>query len=149
MPTMSTTLVGLSIAIKELIQSHASSLGIRRVDYGDVDRVHESIQVCVEPENKMTSSRTTGRGVTREFRVHTFIYFSYITNPEYNREFCDRMAESLETILNQDPTMGQRLISGMVTEVASGAATKDGVTVRANRITYSGTTVDQLPMTGW
>ena len=76
-----TTLVDVGMALRSKIESVAVVNKIKRVDYGDVDRVTESIQVCVEPETKRTSLRTVGMGVTREFRVYVFIYFAFVTNP--------------------------------------------------------------------
>lgn len=141
-----TTLVDVGMALKSKIESVAVVNKIKRVDYGDVDRVTESIQVCVEPETKRTSLRTVGMGVTREFRVYVFIYFAFVTNPEYNREFCDRLAEVLEGEISKDLTLGGLVINGMVTEVASGQSRKDGIAVRANRLTFEGMVTDRLPM---
>ena len=141
-----TTLVDVGMALRSKIESVAVVNKIERVDYGDVDRVTESIQVCVEPETKRTSLRTVGMGVTREFRVYVFIYFAFVTNPEYNREFCDRLAEVLEGEISKDLTLGGLVINGMVTEVASGQSRKDGIAVRANRLTFEGMVTDRLPM---
>jgi ribosomal protein S8E len=141
-----TTLVDVGMALRSKIESVAVVNKIKRVDYGDVDRVTESIQVCVEPETKRTSLRTVGMGVTREFRVYVFIYFAFVTNPEYNREFCDRLAEVLEGEISKDLTLGGLVINGMVTEVASGQSRKDGIAVRANRLTFEGMVTDRLPM---
>ncbi len=141
-----TTLVDVGMALRSKIESVAVVNKIKRVDYGDVDRVTESIQVCVEPETKRTTLRTVGMGVTREFRVYVFIYFAFVTNPEYNREFCDRLAEVLEGEISKDLTLGGLVINGMVTEVASGQSRKDGIAVRANRLTFEGMVTDRLPM---
>lgn len=141
-----TTLVDVGMALRSKIESVAVVNKIKRVDYGDVDRVTESIQVCVEPETKRTSLRTVGMGVTREFRVYVFIYFAFVTHPEYNREFCDRLAEVLEGEISKDLTLGGLVINGMVTEVASGQSRKDGIAVRANRLTFEGMVTDRLPM---
>ena len=141
-----TTLVDVGMALRSKIESVAVVNKIKRVDYGDVDRVTESIQVCVEPETKRTSLRTVGMGVTREFRVYVFIYFAFVTNPEYNREFCDRLAEVLEGEISKVLTLGGLVINGMVTEVASGQSRKDGIAVRANRLTFEGMVTDRLPM---
>ena len=141
-----TTLVDVGMALRSKIESVAVVNKIKRVDYGDVDRVTESIQVCVEPETKRTSLRTVGMGVTREFRVYVFIYFAFVTNPEYNREFCDRLAEVLEGEISKDLTLGGLVINGVVTEVASGQSRKDGIAVRANRLTFEGMVTDRLPM---
>ena len=141
-----TTLVDVGMALRSKIESVAVVNKIKRVDYGDVDRVTESIQVCVEPETKRTSLRTVGMGVTREFRVYVFIYFAFVTNPEYNREFCDQLAEVLEGEISKDLTLGGLVINGMVTEVASGQSRKDGIAVRANRLTFEGMVTDRLPM---
>ena len=145
-----TTFVELGIAIKDRIESASATLmpgyTIKRVDYGDVDRVTDSIQVCVEPETKRTELRTVGRGVTRRYRIFVYIYFSFVTNPEFNREFCDKMAEAIEANLNASATMGGLVMNGMVTEVASGMARKDGMSVRAARILYEAEGVDRLPL---
>ena len=145
-----TTFVEVGLAIKDSLETVATTLipthPIKRVDYGDVDRVTESIQVCIEPETKRTELRSIGRGVTRRFRVYVYIYFSFVTNPEYNRESCDRLAEAIENRLNESPTLGGLVINGMVTEVASGMARKDGMSVRAARITYEAESVDRLPL---
>ena len=145
-----TTFVEVGLAIKDSLETVSTTLNpthpIKRVDYGDVDRVTESIQVCIEPETKRTELRSIGRGVTRRFRVYVYIYFSFVTNPEYNRESCDRLAEAIETHLNESPTLNGLVINGLVTEVASGMARKDGMSVRAARITYEAESVDRLPL---
>lgn len=141
-----TTLVVLSNKIKEVIEALPSTLGIARVDYGDVDRVTEAVQACVEPEVKRTELRTVGgRGVTRTVRIFVFIYFSYVTDPSLNREHSDQVAESVELALNLDPTLDGLVLNGLVTEVASGYSRKDGIAVRANRLTYEATMIQQLP----
>ena len=145
-----TTFVEVGLAIKSSLEAVAATLipthPIKRVDYGDIDRVTESVQVCVEPETKRTELRSIGRGVARRFRVHVYIYFAFVTNPEYNRESCDRLAEAIESHLNESPTLGGLVINGMVTEVASGMARKDGMSVRAARVTYEAESVDRLPL---
>ena len=140
-----TTLVDVCKSIQLLTEGVSSTYQIKRVDYGDVDRVTESIQVCVDPEFKRTELRTIGnRGVTRIFRVNVVVYFSFITNPSYNREYCDRLAEQLESIYNADPTLGGKVMNGLVTEVGSGYARKDGITVRANRLLYEASAISHI-----
>ena len=140
-----TKLYEVADKVKALLVANKTSLGLHSVFYGDQEKLPGNFVACVEPDTKKTEHKGMARTVNREFVLYIILYAASVKSPEINRRDADVKAEDIETLLNQDLTLGGLLLSSKVTEVASGYSTKEGVLVRSNRITFTGTTTDRLP----
>lgn len=135
-----------SVVIGEYIMGLIEPItGIKKVTYGDTDRILYSVEACIIPYSKDTELAYSGRGVNITISYYVILYFAYEKYPEYNQLECDKLAHTVEAVLNADATLGGRVISSYVTKSESGAIIKDTM-VRANRLTFTVETRDRLPM---
>jgi hypothetical protein len=101
--------------------------------------------VCVEPDHKTNQLKGAPRRIRIDIRNFLLVYFAYVGSPQDNRHAADELAESIETLLHKDATLGGLVIDSMVDDVESGYVTKSGSLVRGSRITFSAQSQGMLP----
>jgi hypothetical protein len=135
---------------KTLLEDPAwmTTTGIKRVSYGDVEKVDIVPLVCVEPSDKARDFNGAPRRTQINFEVYVLIYFGALASSQDNRRETDQIAEAVETRLHSDPQCGGLVISSLVTGVTSGVANKGGALIRASRLTWTAKSQIHLPMAG-
>lgn len=128
----------------QLLTDHLE-LGLQDVFYGDQDFLPRSPAACVEPNNKKQELKGAPRRTEVTLSVYVIVYFSHIRDTEVNRRDADLLSEAIEAVLHLDAQCGGRVIHSMVTENASGWATKSSTPIRASRLSFEATTQAQLP----
>lgn len=141
---MTNSIVTVAQAIQAKIETVATANNIKQVVYGDVDNIDSSIIACVEPDVKDTDHYRIGNVVKRDYRIYVLLYFGFVDNPENNRLNADKLAETLETLLNNDSTLGGLVRNLLVRQVASGYVRKNGVLVRSSRLTITAESSDRI-----
>lgn len=142
---LSNSLVELADAIVQILKDNAETLGLQDVCYGDQARIHVTPLACVEPDQKTTTLKGVPRTVDTVFTVYVLLYHAAVASPQINRRDADVTAESVETLLNADARVGDRVIHSMVENLESGYVTRNDVLYRASRITFRARSMDRLP----
>lgn len=137
----------LALAIQTKILDNKSSLGLQDVLYGNQVNIPRTPTAVVNPGIK----RRTLRGVSapggrtwNDITVFVIVHNSKVGNEDEERLLVDRLAESIETLLHKDTTMGGILVHGFVHEWNPGETTLQGGEFRTVRMTYIGTTETYL-----
>lgn len=142
--TITGSLVTVADALTAKLVANKESLGIEDVFYGDQNLIPRSPAVCVETGNKARALAGATRRTDNIFVVYILVYHSEIRSPQSNRRAADALAESIETLIHQDPTLGGLVTHGYVTSVEPGYVDRPN-TMRACRITYEGQSRTLLP----
>lgn len=140
------SIVAIADHIKAVVEASATTVTpqIKKVVYGDVDVITDSVTVCVAPDTKDSRLHNAAPTAKVEHKVIVTIYFAFQTDPEYNHRQADVLAESLETILNTDHYFGGLVTFGMVSALASGYVRKSGELVRTSRLTITAESYDRI-----
>lgn len=120
-------------------------LGLQDVFYGDQDFLPRNPAVCVEPNRKTQELNGAPRRTLIDLSVYVIIYVSATKDAQTNRRDADMLGEAIEDVLHTDAQCGGRVVHSLVTENASGWATKGGTPIRASRLTFDATSQAQLP----
>ena len=141
-----TKIVDIADHIKAVVEANAATVTpqIKKVVYGDVDVLTDSVTVCVAPDTKDSTLHNAAPTAKVEHKVIVTIYFAFQTDPEYNHRQADVLAETLETILNADHSINGLVTFGMVTQMASGYTRKSGELVRTSRLTITAESYDRI-----
>jgi hypothetical protein len=142
---LTNSIVALCDYWQEKLQNNAEALGLVDVFYGDQSRIAKSPTLCIEPDLKNNPLRAAARVTWPEFTVYFIIYHAEIRNVEANRRDADVTAEKVEDFLNADPQSNGLLVHGYVSQSQSGYSPKANGLMRANRLTFTGTSRHQLP----
>lgn len=139
-----TKIVALADHVKAVVAANATALSIKKVVYGDINEVTDSVTVCVAPDSKTATLHNSAPTAKNEHVIIVMIYYAFQTDPEYNHRQSDILAEQLEDILNTDHTYGGLVTFGMVTSLASGYTRKSGELVRTSRLTITAESYDRI-----
>ena len=138
------SIVAIADSIKAVVEANANTLSIKKVVYGDVDIVTDSVTVCIAPDSKTSTLHNSAPTAKRSHTLLVIIYFAFQTDPEYNHRQADILAENLETILNQDHSINGLVTFGMVSGLSSGYTRKNGELVRTTRLTITAESYDRI-----
>ena len=140
------SIVEIADRIKAVVEANATTVTpqIKKVVYGDVDVVTDSVTVCVAPDSKSSTLHNSAPTAKRSHTVMVTIYFAFQMDPEYNHRQADVLAETLETILNADHSINGLVTFGMVSALASGYVRKSGELVRTSRLTITAESYDRI-----
>lgn len=139
-----TTHVEIAKAVQSKIEGMQEDFGIADVFYGD-QPFPRTPTVCVETGPKTSELNAAPRRAERSHTVYVLLYHNDLSTPATNREENDALAESLETLLNSDRTLGGLAVHCMVTSLEPGYAVRDSTIYQATRITFEATTLEMLP----
>lgn len=140
-----TSLVDFTEAVENVLKDRQVELGLEAVFYGDQDRIPVTPTACVEPIDKGRSLQGAQRYTVLNFNCVILVYLSKIQENQDQRKEVDRLGEAIEAVLHEDNTLGGRVINCMVTRFESGYAYKGGTLHRSCRITFEGTSRQNLP----
>lgn len=141
--TLAHTIEAKLVASKEL-------LGIKRVYYGDQERIPETPSVCVEPGGKTRELNGMPRRTEVTMVCFIFVYHYRLASPEDIREENDELAETIEAFLHTDAQLRvatvPTVIDSMVRGVESGISNKGRNSLfRASRLTFEARSQVLLP----
>lgn len=147
MTTLNEVAEELEYKITQFCTNHTSlTPALWSVFYGDQEKLPKRLTICVEPNIKRNSLRNATRGITREYELYVIVYYTNLNEGGiFSRKGADKFAEEIEAELNNDSSLGGRLMHCYVTEVASGYSNKEGTVVKAARLTFAGEVTDRLP----
>src|SRR4051812_41667019 len=122
--------------IFNMLEINKGRLGLEAVYYGDQNKIPVTPAACVEPDEKPREYKGAQRMTRVSLHLYVLVYHSKVQSPQQNRRDADIMAESIETLIHADATLGGLVIDGMCTAVSSGYANRGGTMMRASRIAY-------------
>lgn len=138
----------LAEAIFDKINDNKSTLGIRAVYYGNHNMVPDSPAAVVIPGRKnrsLAGVSAPGGRTMNELNVVVDILTQNVKDGEsLARLEIDQLAESVETLLHQDTTMGGIIIHGYVTTWDPGVQFINSSQFRVVRMSYLGITKTYL-----
>lgn len=134
------SIVTVTNAIKDKISNAAASglsevLNPDLIFYGDQTRLPGYPAVCVQADTKDRTYSGSFRRTENTFTVHILVYHGEIRSVEENLEEAETLAESIESLIHADATLGGLVIDIFVSQLTSGRAVRSGTPVRASRLT--------------
>ena len=138
------SLVAVGTALKELVKSWQSELGIIDVFYGDQVLIPRTPAVCIEPTQKQREYAGVPYATQNTLEVALLIYFCVLGNSQEARMDCDALAEKIEAKLHLDKQLGGLVIQGHCTQIESGYAQKNNVVIVTSRILWQGLSKTQI-----
>lgn len=142
--------VSLAQIVEQKLTDNKTALGLKGIFYGDQRRIPYTPAACVEPMGKNRELQGLPRRTAVVLSCGIIVYLYNLGSPEDVRLADDEMAESIETILHQDPQLvdsngDQQVIDSMVTSIESGYQQNGNSLFRAARLTFEAHSIVQLP----
>lgn len=124
-------------AIVDLLTTNKVSLGLKAIHYGDTRLVPAYPVALVESGPK---AKPLDGSATRRFRVtlSTIITVLHgkVQDVDTTKKATEEFAEAIEAKIEEDFTLGGLVIFGHVSAIDPGIAAREGVMVRASRLTW-------------
>lgn len=137
----------LAQAIKNILVTNQSSLGLKTVLYGNHTMLPVSPLAVVIPGPKHRELQGVGGPGGRTLNtisVYIDVLSSKVGDESEERLALDQLAEKIEDLLHDDVTVGGLIIHGFVTDWIPGETTTQGGEYRTVRLTFAGITKLQL-----
>lgn len=140
------SLVAVTDYIKALMVSNAATLGLADVFYGDQNLIPQTPAVCVEGmlKDRKIPEGTTSHRTFNQMSVLLMVYHSEMDSNEATQRDVELLAESIESLLHNDVTMGGNVIHGYVVQLEPGRAMRNRVLLRSARMVWQGQTLTRL-----
>lgn len=139
--TYSHSIPEITQRIVDLLNEQKDVLGIKRVYYGDQDKIEAYPSVGVESFPKARSLAAQGAGLHKfqiDLSCGIYIYHGMLQASYTTKKETDEFAELVEDMIHSDFTLGGLVIFGFVTRVEPGVALKSDVMVKTTRLTWEG-----------
>jgi len=131
--------------IQSLIETNKDALGIEDVWYGDQRKIPRTPSVEVIPGRKIRNLVGAPRRIENGFECFVMVVAGLVQDVQVNLHLAGQIAESVETVLHADPTLGGICINCMVVSTEFGIAERSGE-YRAARLTVQAMSRTLLPM---
>lgn len=138
------SLVEVTQGIVDLLTTNQSSLGIKKVFYGDQQLLPETPVVCVESGSIGRDMSGAPFRTQNSFMVFILVYHSNVQDTQKTRKQADVFAERIVALLHQNLNIGGLVIHGYATSLESAYAHRGGEMLRASRITWEGVTKTRI-----
>jgi hypothetical protein len=140
------SMITFSQALQALITTNKVALGISDIWFGEQKKITTTPTVEVIPGEKTRTPAGAPRRVTNMFEIFIMVLAGKVQDVQQNLLDADNLAESIETLLHTDPTIGGLVINCLVIRIESGYATRSSTQYRAARLTVTAETRTNLPM---
>jgi hypothetical protein len=146
MPGPTDSLETFTTAIQDIITANQVALGIADIWYGEQHKIPRTPSVEVMPGTKTRILAGAPRRTTNNFQVFVMILVGMVQDVQVNSHQANQMAESIETLLHADPTIGGLVINCLVEQIEFGHATRSMTEYRAARLNVTAESRTNLPM---
>lgn len=130
--------VNIVDAMVSLMEENLEVLQIKRVYWGDQEKIPEYPAVCVAPFPKDRS--LTGEGATHRFaivhRIGIYVYHGQVQSSELNHRAATKLAEDVEQLLHANTDMAGTVIFGFVNRMQPGFTMKEQTMVKVTRLLW-------------
>jgi len=125
-------------AMVALFEENIEVLGIKRVYWGDQEKIPEYPAICVAPFPK--DRALSGEGATHRFaithRIGIHVYHGQVQSSELNHRIATSLAEDVEQLLHKNTDMADMVIFGYVTRMQPGFSMKEQTMVKVTRLLW-------------
>jgi hypothetical protein len=132
------SLVDIGDALDVYLNLGKSTLGLQDVWYDITGLVPRTPAILIEPDNKLRELVATGHQTLNTFNVGIVIIHSRMASNSVTNKECLTLAESVESYLHQNRTLGGRLIHSYVVSTEQGTVTQQKVLLRATQLMWQG-----------
>lgn len=132
--------------IQSLVEAKQVDLAIADVWYGEQHKVPRTPTVEVIPGEKVRNPAGAPRRVENTFECFVMVLAGQVQDVQLNLHTAGQLAESIETVLHADPTLGGIVINALVARTEFGVATRSSTQYRAARLTVRAESRTLLPM---
>lgn len=146
MTTPTDSLETFAVTIQSLIEARQSDLGIADVWYGEQTKLPRTPSVEVITGQKTRNLAGAPRRISNLFECFVMIEAGQVQDTQLNLHLAGQLAESIETILHADPTLGGIVINALVVRTEFGVAERSKTEYRAARLTIQAESRTLLPM---
>lgn len=138
----------LALAIQDKLELNKGELGIKAVLFGNHNMVKEGPSIVLfsgKKRRSLAGVSAPGGRVMNELMVLIDVLHADVKSGEAEaRLFLEELAESIETVIHSDTTMGGIIIHGFVTDWDPGNTFINRSQWRTVRMTYVGTSKTYL-----
>jgi hypothetical protein len=134
MAVLTKNLTDITQAVVDLLEAD-QSLGLKKVWYGDQDRVPFTPCATVESGPMESQLTATGFFTTHEVTIYVMLYFAKITSQSELKKEADEWAEKVRDTIHKNKTLNGIVIHGNVTLIEPGIARRGGAKLRGTRMT--------------
>lgn len=133
-------------AIQNLITVNQTSLGIADIWYGQQHKIARTPTVEIITGQKVRTLAGAPRRMKNMFEVFVMVHAGMVQDVQANLHQAGQLAESIETVLHADPTIGGLVINCLVVRTEFGVAERSATQYRAARLTVEAESRTLLPM---
>lgn len=134
MAVLTSDITTVTQAVVDLLEAD-QSLGLKKVWYGDQDRIPFTPCATVESGSVESDLAATGYWTTHEITIYVMVYFAKITNQSELKKETDQHAEKVRDTLHKNKNLNSIVVHGNVTSMEPGIARRGGAKLRATRMT--------------
>lgn len=140
------SLVTYALTIQNLIAAAQTDLAISDIWYGEQTKIPRTPAVEVITGQKVRNPAGAPRRVENLFECFVLVQAGQVQDAQLNLRLAEQLAESIETILHTDPTLGGIVFNNTVVRIESGVSTRSKTEFRAARLTVQAKSLTLLPM---
>lgn len=131
--------------VYDMVSAAKSDLGLQDVWYGDQELLPHTPAACVIPGNKRREFAGASYRTMNTFETYVLIYYGKIQDIQANLHASTAIADSVETLVHSDLTLGGNVISVICTQDEPGMVTKSGVLMVGARLTFESQSKTTFP----
>lgn len=128
------SITAITQAVVDLLEAD-QSLGLKKVWYGDQDRIPFTPCATVESGGMDSVLAATNYWTTHEVQVFVMVYFAKITNQSDLKRETDEFAEKVRDTVHRNKTLNGLVVHGNITRIDPGVARRGGAKLRATQLT--------------
>jgi len=146
MTTPTDSLETFTATIQNLITAKQTDLAVADIWYGEQTKIPRTPAVEVIPGGKVRNPAGAPRRVKNAFECFVLVQAGQVQDAQLNLHLAGQLAESIETILHTDPTLGGIVINCLVVRTDFGVSLRSKTEFRAARLTVQAESLTLLPM---
>jgi hypothetical protein len=131
--------------IYDMLEANTSALVIQDVWYGDQELLPRTPAVCVNPGTKKRQFQGATFRTLNDIETYVLVYFGKIQDVQANLHGATQLADSIETLVHSDLTLGGNVIAVLCTQNEPGMINKAGVWMMGARLTFQSMTKTTFP----
>jgi hypothetical protein len=128
-----------------MLEANTSALVIQDVWYGDQELLPRTPAVCVNPGTKKRQFQGATFRTLNDIETYVLVYFGKIQDVQANLHGATQLADSIETLVHSDLTLGGNVIAVLCTQNEPGMINKAGVWMMGARLTFQSMTKTTFP----
>ncbi len=125
--------------------TNMTALGVNAVWYGDQAILPKTPALCVSPGTKKREFQGTTFRTLNTIETYVWVYYGKIQDIQVNLHAATALADSIETLVHSDLTLGHNVIAVLCIQNEPGLINKSGSWVMGARMTFESISKTTLP----